>query len=53
MYVLFIYLQWFEEKQQQIENLDQQLRKLHGNMENLVQHRRGQYACSITTQAEI
>lgn len=34
-------LQWFEEKQQQIENLDQQLRKLHSSVESLVLHRKG------------
>ncbi|KAK7115344.1 sorting nexin-2-like isoform X2 [Littorina saxatilis] len=32
--------EWFEEKQQQIEALDQQLHKLHGSMEALVAHRR-------------
>ncbi|XP_040200219.1 sorting nexin-2 isoform X1 [Rana temporaria] len=31
---------WFEEKQQQFENLDQHLRKLHGNVEALVCHRK-------------
>ncbi|XP_060563451.1 sorting nexin-2-like isoform X1 [Ruditapes philippinarum] len=33
-------MQWFEEKHQQIDNLDQQLRKLHSAMESLVNHRR-------------
>uniref|UniRef100_A0A3B3TH86 Sorting nexin-2 n=1 Tax=Paramormyrops kingsleyae TaxID=1676925 RepID=A0A3B3TH86_9TELE len=32
--------EWFEEKQQQFENLDQQLRKLHGSVEALVCHRK-------------
>ncbi|XP_047476347.1 sorting nexin-2-like isoform X3 [Penaeus chinensis] len=32
--------QWFEEKTQQIENLDAQLRKLHAAMEGLVAYRR-------------
>ena len=31
---------WFEEKQQQFENLDQQLRKRHGSVEALVCHRK-------------
>lgn len=31
---------WFEEKQQQFENLDQHLRKLHANVEALVCHRK-------------
>ncbi|KAG8175510.1 hypothetical protein JTE90_009144 [Oedothorax gibbosus] len=31
---------WFEEKQHQIENLDQQLRKLHASVESLVLHRK-------------
>ncbi|KAM4616555.1 sorting nexin-2 isoform 1-T2 [Polymixia lowei] len=31
---------WFEEKQQQFENLDLQLRKLHSSVESLVCHRR-------------
>ena len=35
------YWQWFEEKQQQVEALDQQLRKLHSSIEALVQHRKG------------
>ncbi|GFQ81676.1 sorting nexin-1 [Trichonephila clavata] len=33
-------IQWFEEKQHQIENLDQQLRKLHTSVESLVIHRK-------------
>uniref|UniRef100_A0A8C1RHT5 Sorting nexin 2 n=1 Tax=Cyprinus carpio TaxID=7962 RepID=A0A8C1RHT5_CYPCA len=32
---------WFEEKQQQFENLDVQLRKLHASVESLVCHRKG------------
>ncbi|XP_041371595.1 sorting nexin-2-like isoform X2 [Gigantopelta aegis] len=32
--------EWFEEKQQQIEALDQQLRKLHASVEALSMHRR-------------
>uniref|UniRef100_A0A3B4UWL2 Sorting nexin-2 n=1 Tax=Seriola dumerili TaxID=41447 RepID=A0A3B4UWL2_SERDU len=31
---------WFEEKQQHFENLDVQLRKLHGSVESLVCHRK-------------
>uniref|UniRef100_A0A8C1ULT1 Sorting nexin 2 n=1 Tax=Cyprinus carpio TaxID=7962 RepID=A0A8C1ULT1_CYPCA len=31
---------WFEEKQQQFENLDVQLRKLHASVESLVYHRK-------------
>lgn len=31
---------WFEEKQHQIENLDQQMRKLHSSIEALVHHRK-------------
>ncbi|XP_054361405.2 sorting nexin-2-like [Mirounga angustirostris] len=31
---------WFEEKQQQFDNLDQQLRKLHASVEVLVCHRK-------------
>jgi sorting nexin-1/2 len=44
--------QWFEEKQQQIEALDQQLRKLHSSIDALVNHRKelalntGQFAKS-------
>lgn len=33
---MFIFFQWFEEKTQQIENLDLQLRKLHLSVESLV-----------------
>lgn len=33
-------MQWFEEKQQQIENLDQQLRKLHASVEGLIHCRK-------------
>ncbi|XP_072050647.1 sorting nexin-2-like isoform X2 [Amphiura filiformis] len=32
--------QWFEEKHQHIESLDQQLRKLHSSVENMVTHRK-------------
>ncbi|XP_052795277.1 sorting nexin-2-like [Mya arenaria] len=32
--------EWFEEKQQQVDNLETQLKKLHMAMENLVGHRR-------------
>jgi len=39
MYCLH-FSQWFEEKTQQIENLDTQLRKLHASVETLVAHRR-------------
>ena len=34
------FLQWFEERTQQIESLDAQLRKLHASMERLVNYRR-------------
>ena len=50
------FLQWFEEKQQQIENLDQQLRKLHNAMETLVIHRRGMYlylSYDVASESEI
>lgn len=40
----FIFCQWFEEKQQQFENLDQQLKKLHASVEALVCHRKGNFA---------
>ncbi|XP_048259704.1 sorting nexin-2-like isoform X2 [Haliotis rufescens] len=33
-------MEWFEEKQQQIEALDQQLRKLHSSVEALSMHRK-------------
>uniref|UniRef100_A0A672MGK4 Sorting nexin-2 n=1 Tax=Sinocyclocheilus grahami TaxID=75366 RepID=A0A672MGK4_SINGR len=33
-------IKWFEEKQQQFENLDVQLRKLHASVESLVFHRK-------------
>ena len=33
--------QWFEEKQQQVEALDVQLRKLHSSIEALVTYRKG------------
>ncbi|XP_069137674.1 sorting nexin-2-like isoform X2 [Argopecten irradians] len=32
--------EWFEEKQQQVECLDSQLRKLHSSMESVVSHRK-------------
>ncbi|XP_033750332.1 sorting nexin-2-like isoform X2 [Pecten maximus] len=32
--------EWFEEKQQQVECLDTQLRKLHSSMESVVNHRK-------------
>ena len=38
---LYLYTQWFEEKQQQIETLDQQLKKLHQCVEILVTQRKG------------
>ncbi|UYV77859.1 SNX2 [Cordylochernes scorpioides] len=31
---------WFEDKQQQVENLDMQMRRLYTSVESLVQHRR-------------
>ena len=42
MAVAVCVLQWFEDKQQQIEALDQQLHKLHNSVETLVAHRRGE-----------
>jgi len=33
--------QWFEEKQQEIETLDAQLKKLYSSVENLVGNRKG------------
>lgn len=36
----FHVFQWFEEKAQQIDNLDIQLRKLHSSVESLVMNRR-------------
>lgn len=38
-----LFAQWFEEKQQQIETLDQQLKKLHQCVETLVIQRKGMY----------
>jgi len=44
---------WYEEKQQQVDNLDQQLRKLHASVEALIHHRKeltsttGQFSKSI------
>lgn len=44
---------WFEEKQHQIENLDQQLKKLHTSIDALIHHRKeltsttGQFSKSI------
>ncbi|XP_062604930.1 sorting nexin-2-like isoform X2 [Saccostrea cucullata] len=32
--------EWFEEKQNQVESLENHLRKLHGSLESLTQHRR-------------
>ena len=42
--------QWFEEKSQQVEALDVQLRKLHTSIEILSVHRKGEYflqACDL------
>ena len=41
IYSKWINLQWFEEKQQQIETLDQQLKKLHQSIEMLFVQRKG------------
>ena len=38
--MLFVLLQWFEEKGHQIENLDLQLRKLHASVDALIHHRK-------------
>lgn len=35
--------QWFEEKLQEVESEDQQLRKLHIMVESLVNHRKGKF----------
>lgn len=35
--------QWFEDKLQEVENEDQQLRKLHAMVESLVNHRKGRF----------
>ena len=43
IYASFYIFQWFEEKQNQIEILDQQLKKLHVAAETLVTLRRGNY----------
>lgn len=37
--------QWFEEKLQEVESEDQQLRKLHVMVESLVNHRKGRFIC--------
>ena len=39
--MFFLYFQWFEEKHNQIETLDQQLKKLHAASELLVVLRKG------------
>lgn len=39
--MLFVLLQWFEEKLQEVESADQQFRKLHALVESLVVHRKG------------
>lgn len=36
------WFQWFDEKIQDVENEEQQLRKLHVMVESLVNHRKGQ-----------
>lgn len=38
--ILISFTQWFDEKTTQMENLDTQLRKLHGGVEALVLHRK-------------
>uniref|UniRef100_A0A9J8AVG3 Sorting nexin-2 n=1 Tax=Cyprinus carpio carpio TaxID=630221 RepID=A0A9J8AVG3_CYPCA len=38
--IVCLCIKWFEEKQQQFENLDVQLRKLHASVESLVCHRK-------------
>lgn len=40
--------QWFEEKLQEVESEDQQLRKLHVMVESLVNHRKGRFMCFCT-----
>ncbi len=34
--------QWFEDKLQEVENEEQQLRKLHALVDSLVNHRKGE-----------
>ena len=46
---LYLYTQWFEEKQQQIETLDQQLKKLHQCVEILVTQRKGNWQLMLAT----
>ena len=40
--VSLVLLQWFEEKLQEVEGEDQQLRKLHAMVDSLVNHRKGE-----------
>lgn len=51
--------QWFEDKQEQIESLDHELKQLHSSLETLVVHRRelsqniGQFAKSIAVLGSV
>lgn len=38
-----VVVQWFEEKQLQIEEMEEQMKKLHSALETLVAHRRGSF----------
>lgn len=44
--VSFVFLspQWFEDKYQEVENEEQQLRKLHALVDSLVNHRKGEFS---------
>jgi len=42
------YFQWFDEKQQEIETLDTQLKKLYSSIETLVGNRKGTFSKSYS-----
>lgn len=42
IWVVCFVLQWFEDKFQEVENEEQQLRKLHALVDSLVNHRKGE-----------
>lgn len=39
--------QWFEDKYQEVENEEQQLKKLHALVDSLVNHRKGEFPSSV------
>lgn len=41
--------QWFEDKFQEVENEEQQLRKLHAVVDSLVNHRKGELHLPFST----